>query len=392
MLFVELVLLGLAIAGHGVFWVALVNRVHSIGWPQWFIDVLSIVCWVLCLAIPLLAFAAHASGIEAMLPLSDVNGYLLVYLSGCWLMVVAAIIHRIADNRRSDRSSVLLSNHTRKVDVVEVLGHRPVGDFATGLLTRLPGNEVLRIHIQNKALSIPRLDPALDGLTIAHISDLHLSGRIEEAYFREVFRLANEAQADFVAVTGDLFDDERCIDWGIDVLSELEGRYGVYFILGNHDLRVDSRRVRRLLAERGLTDLGGRWQEITARGQSVILAGNELPWFKPAADMQGCPSRDAATSQLRLLLSHAPDQLTWARRFDFDLMLAGHTHGGQIRLPLLGPIVSPSRLGTQYASGTFEREPTVLHVSRGTSSFMPLRWNCPPELAVLELRSGRSRR
>jgi len=93
-----------------------------------------------------------------------------------------------------------------------------------------------------------------------------------------------------------------------------------------------------------------------------------------------------------LLLSHAPDQLTWARRFDFDLMLAGHTHGGQIRLPLLGPIVSPSRLGTQYASGTFEREPTVLHVSRGTSSFMPLRWNCPPELAVLELRSARSRR
>ena len=387
MLFVDLVLLGLAFVGHGVFWVALVNRIHSIGGPRWVIGVLSICCWVLCLALPLLAAAAQVSGVVAVAPLARANGFLLVYLSGCWLMVVAAVIHRIIDTRSSDRPDVLLSNHTRTIDLVEALGHRPVGDRTTGWLASLPGNEVLQIRIQNKTLCIPRLDPALDGLTIAHISDLHLSGRIEEAYFREVFILANEMQPDLVAVTGDLFDTESCVDWGLDLLGELESRYGVYFILGNHDRRVDWRRVRRKLVERGLVDLGGQWQEIVVRGQSVVLAGNELPWFTPAADMAGCPSRDREVSQLRLLLSHSPDQLGWARRFDFDLMLAGHTHGGQIRLPLLGPIVSPSRLGTQYASGTFERKPTVLHVSRGVSSFTPLRWNCPPELAILELRS-----
>ncbi len=76
---------------------------------------------------------------------------------------------------------------------------------------------------------------------------------------------------------------------------------------------------------------------------------------------------------------------------DFDLMLAGHNHGGQIRLPFLGPILAPSLSGVRYASGTFQRDNTVLHVSRGTGGLTPFRWNCTPEIALLALGENQRR-
>jgi predicted MPP superfamily phosphohydrolase len=89
----------------------------------------------------------------------------------------------------------------------------------------------------------------------------------------------------------------------------------------------------------------------------------------------------------RILLAHSPDQFGWARRWDFDLVLAGHTHGGQFCLPGIGPLLTPSWHGVQYSSGTFFAGQTLMHVSRGTSSELPLRWNCLPELGEIILRT-----
>ena len=102
------------------------------------------------------------------------------------------------------------------------------------------------------------------------------------------------------------------------------------------------------------------------------------------------PPRDAAGLPLRFLLAHGPDQFAWAQQNDFDLVLVGHNHGGQVRLPLLGAILAPSLSGTRYAGGVFRRGNTVMHVSRGTGSHTPLRWNCPPEVALLTLSQGHS--
>jgi predicted MPP superfamily phosphohydrolase len=125
------------------------------------------------------------------------------------------------------------------------------------------------------------------------------------------------------------------------------------------------------------------------RDASVLLAGNEAPWFYP---LPVCPSLEDGDggdgSALRLLLSHAPDQIPWARAQAFDLMLAGHTHGGQIQFPGIGPTVSPSRFGIRYASGSFYESPTVMHVSRGISGLHTVRFGCPPELALLTLTRG----
>jgi predicted MPP superfamily phosphohydrolase len=193
--------------------------------------------------------------------------------------------------------------------------------------------------------------------------------------------------ADLVAITGDFVENVRYLDWVREVLSRVQSRYGVYYVLGNHDKRLrDAAPLRRALSDAGLIDLGGRWVKVEVRGEPLILAGNELPWFRPPAPMEDCPGVAGGARPLRVLLAHTPDQLPWARSFDFDLMLAGHTHGGQIRFPIIGPLVVPSRYGAKYAAGAFYEDPTLLHVTRGVSSLEPLRFRCPPELARLVLQ------
>jgi predicted MPP superfamily phosphohydrolase len=253
------------------------------------------------------------------------------------------------------------------------------------LFTCIPGNQVVDLYIHDKEAVLPRLPSELDGLSILHLSDLHFTGRVTRPYFDYVVERSNALHADLVAITGDIVEYEACFDWLPHTLGRLNSRYGVLFVLGNHDKRLrDVGRLRRALSELGLHDLGRSSQLIQIRQQWVLLSGNELPWFGPPPDLTPVPD---GSKPLSILLSHSPDQIVWARQRDFDLMLAGHTHGGHIRVPLLGPLVCPSRFGVKYASGTFYEEPTLMHVSRGISGLDPVRFNCPPELTKLVLRS-----
>ncbi len=216
-----------------------------------------------------------------------------------------------------------------------------------------------------------------------HLSDFHLTGRLGKAYFREVARVSNELKADLVALTGDLVESRACFDWIPDTFGRLRAEHGVYFVLGNHDLRTgDVPRLRQMLEQSGLIDLGGRRRQIAINGQPVVLMGNELPWIKHPPTACGFAGADTA---LRIVLSHSPDQLAWARAQGADLMLAGHTHGGQICIPPLGAIFSPSAWGVKHIAGVYYRPPTILHVTRGVSGDTPLRWRCPPEIARLRL-------
>lgn len=282
--------------------------------------------------------------------------------------------------------ALLLSNHTTTLDLAPQLKGRIVNRGLGRLFLKIPGNQSLHVAIHEKTIRAPRLPSTLDGFTITQLSDLHFTGRIGKAYFEEVVRLANELDSDLIAITGDLVDSPACIDWLPDTLGRLRARDGVYFVLGNHDLRCDAARIRQVLTSCGLIDLSGRWVRREIHGQSVLLAGNELPWIKPAADLGNCPPGEDGERDFRILLSHSPDQHLWAIEREIDLMLAGHTHGGQIRFPLIGPILAPSRYGVRYAAGTFHLPPTVMHVTRGLSGLQPIRLNCPPELTKLVLR------
>ncbi len=112
----------------------------------------------------------------------------------------------------------------------------------------------------------------------------------------------------------------------------------------------------------------------------MTVIGHEGPWFA-APDLTGCPPEG-----FRLCLSHTPDNLPWAKERHIDLVLAGHVHGGQIRLPVVGSIFVPSKFSRRYDGGTFHEGPTVMHVSRGLAGEVPLRINCRPEVTLVVLR------
>jgi predicted MPP superfamily phosphohydrolase len=384
----HLAILTLGALGHVILWVGLVNRAHGLGIKRRWVDALTVLCCILFAAVPVAV--AVALGSQRTIAPADIGSAVAwEYLAACSIVCVVAALQRWRWYLHPERHGALLSNHTSCFNLSDAVATPLTSSGIPRWLSRLPGNEALTICVQEKELAIPRLAAAYEGLRIVHLSDLHMSGRITKAYFERVFEEVNRCDADLVVITGDLVERDACIDWVPDTFGRLQARAGVYYVLGNHDHHVQKERLTAALADAGLIHLGGIWRRLTVRHTPVILAGNERPWYGPAADLRGCPDHDARGLPLRIVLAHSPDQFGWAQANDVDVLLAGHNHGGQICLPLLGPIVAPSLHGVRYASGTFRAGNTVLHVSRGTSSLTPLRWNCPPEIAVLNLRSAR---
>jgi uncharacterized protein len=385
-------LLLVAAVGHAAFWVAAINYIHATAWRQSFINKLNKL-FFFCLLVPPPLAACWLPWSNADVPSlvpwrmfsspeSRTTGMLALecYLCVCWLSAAISVVQRLRWMVAHDASSILRFHRSRSLGIGNVL-HSP--DHPHHAIVHLPGNESLELDLTERGLDVPRLPPALEGLSIVHLSDFHFTGKVGKPFFEEVVRMSNALEPEIIALTGDFVDKSRYIDWIPDTLGRLRARYGVYYLFGNHDRRVDWKRLRQVMDSCGLTYLGGTWKVVEIRGQNVLLAGNESPWFRPPADLSTCPSRREVP--FRLLLAHSPDQLAWARQGDGDLMLAGHTHGGQIRLPLIGPIFAPSRDGVQFAAGLFHAPPTILNVSRGLSAELPLRMNCTPEIIHLKL-------
>jgi predicted MPP superfamily phosphohydrolase len=270
---------------------------------------------------------------------------------------------------------------SRVLDVEKHLGRRPVGGGPNRLLANLPGNEVFQVELVERTLRLPRLPPAWDGLTILHLSDLHFLGTPDRDYFQFVMDRCADWQPDLVALTGDIADSSRHIRWIMPVLGRLHWRIAALAILGNHDHWLESSYVRRRLRRLGMLVPQNTWHQIDVRGEPLVVIGQEGPWLQPPPDLTNCPSEP-----FRLCLSHTPDNIRWARRAGVDLMLSGHVHGGQVRFPLFGSVLVPSRYGRRYDCGVFYEAPTLLHVSRGLSGDHPVRYLCRPEATLLTLR------
>jgi uncharacterized protein len=272
-------------------------------------------------------------------------------------------------------------------------------ELLNGLPTQLihamvPGSQLLVLSIDSKTFQFPNLPPAFEGYRISHLSDLHFTGRIGKSYFRQVLDHCLNWEPDLICITGDLIDKAKCLDWIEELLSVLRAPDGVYFILGNHDRRIKNESLLRArLADAGLIDANGKYLSVerpAANGVARLwLAGNELPWYAGAEALEPVDGlRRPNAEDFFIALSHSPDQWPWAKKMGFDLVLAGHTHGGQVCLPIIGPIIAPSRYGVRFAGGVFDLAGMAMHVSRGISGAEPLRWNCPPELAQLTLTRG----
>jgi len=387
-------LLLFALLGHVFLWVGVLNRLHALGMRRRTIHRISMVCF-LCMGLipvgigwqyfgnperhPTAPWTFPADGTPAGL-------FIMAYVAVCWTVASVTLL-RFLWLRVFHRPPPILRFHRRRtVEIDPASAAASAAELAHHPLVRLPLNQILQLDLSEWVLDVPRMAPALDGLSIVHLSDLHLTGRVGKAYFRELVRVSNELRPDLVCITGDIIDRAACVDWLADTIGQLVARHGVYFVLGNHDYDVDFDRLRRTLQQHGLIDLGGRWRTVEIDGTPVVLAGNERPWIVTPELEDGVPP--AVAGSLRILLAHTPDQLAWARAHEADLLLAGHTHGGQIRLPPLGAICSPSIEGVKYISGVYYVPPTILHVTRGVSGDIPVRWNCRPEIAHLRLHAG----
>ncbi|HZZ27441.1 MAG TPA: metallophosphoesterase [Pirellulales bacterium] len=391
MLVVTFALVLLALLGHAALWIGFVNRAHAVGFSRGVTKLFSAIGYALLVLPPVAACWAWAKSGEAweQLP-SWVKGEpgLAIYLLLCWAVALIIIGLWIRRYWLTAKLPAVRSWQVTVVDVAAKLGHKPLHGWRPRLLSFVPGNQLLQLAVEQREFVLERLPAALDGLSITHLSDLHFTGHVGREFFQEVIAQANALRSDLIAITGDILDDIRLVDWIPKILSDLAAPLGTYFVLGNHDeFTRDAPKVRQALVAAGLVDVGNQWRHLEAAGVEIILAGNEVPWFRPAPDLRQCPSRTSEHPQLRLLLAHTPDQLGWARRYEFDLMLAGHVHGGQVRFPLVGPVLAPSWHGVKYASGTFYAASTLMHVSRGISSELPLRINCRPELTKIVLRA-----
>ncbi len=391
-----------AVAGIGHLGVCAVafNQIHATSYPRHVRKISERI-----LALIALAFAVYLGW--QMIALATVRFWSVVnanlanqfYLTFC-LPIGAYFIGRWCYRKWKHRSPArVISRSVQKQNIQKQLGRSVYHGTAAQFLGCWPGNQAHWIASERLSFHVPRLPQSLEGLKICHLTDFHLTGQIDRSYFSKIVETANAFEPDLILVTGDLIDESHCMDWIEEIFGNLKATHGIYYVLGNHDRRIQPESMlRQRLEDSGMVGVSGKWQSICVRGSTIALTGNELPWFPHAANLkrleeamiqdfnnQDFENAIAAEDPLKILLSHSPDQVHWAAKYKFDLMFAGHTHGGQIQIPFIGPIVAPSRFGIRYASGTFTIGQMLMHVSRGISGDKCIRINCLPEVGLITL-------
>jgi uncharacterized protein len=268
------------------------------------------------------------------------------------------------------------------------------------------------LEVTRHDFSMPGLPTAFDGMRIAQLGDIHLDEFTEPFFLRHVVEVVNRLRPDAVFLTGD-FVTEKIIPGRLtsaafatgairfaigaawqcgEMLRGLECRQR-YAVLGNHDVGVGDRAVTEALTANGITVLRNAFLPIERGGGRFWLAGLDDP-------VEGHPDPELAIPRsIRnvphepiVLMCHAPDYvdtlLAHPSGNAIALMLSGHTHGGQVRLPLLGALALPP-MGKKYIEGWFRLGGLRLYVNRGIGTVgLPFRFLCPPEITLITLRTG----
>ncbi len=245
-------------------------------------------------------------------------------------------------------------------------------------------SEPYLLTIEHHPIYLHRLPKPFDGFRIVHLSDFHHSPFTSREQIERAVETANRLQPDIIALTGDYISHDRqyaapCAE----LLGRLRARHGVYAVLGNHDHWTDAALITDLFRAEGITVLVNEGMRFELRGEAFWLAGVD----DTMVGLEDLPLAlaGARETEMKLLLAHNPIILRRAARANIDLVLSGHTHGGQVTLRSeRGASGKPRR---RLLRGLGRQGETQIYVTRGLGTVvLPIRYGCPPEVSLLELR------
>jgi predicted MPP superfamily phosphohydrolase len=243
-----------------------------------------------------------------------------------------------------------------------------------------------RLVVERADVTLADLAPAFDDYRIAFLTDLHYSAVVPRWFLARAVSTALALEPDLILLGGDFLSHRQRYAAGlVELLKPLAAPDGVFAVLGNHDHYVGAEVVRGVLAAVGVRELLNASAVIRRGTAALSLVGvGDLRFdvIDFAAAVAGLPA-----DVPRVVLSHDPDVFAyWPSPIRLDLMLSGHTHGGQAHLPLLGPPYVPSQFGFRYLAGHIRERDRQLYVSRGVGVITaPIRWRCPPEVTLVVL-------
>jgi predicted MPP superfamily phosphohydrolase len=251
-----------------------------------------------------------------------------------------------------------------------------------------------RPRIVRQDIALRRWPERLQGFTIALLSDFHYDPYFSAHPLKAAIGMVNSLRPDLIVLTGDfvsmpLFsrDDERAASTAepcARLLRQMQAPHGLWAVMGNHDFSTDVGIVTAALRSQGIQVLGNQSAAIEPDGARFWLSGVNDVLSETAnldSTLQLVP-RDEAT----VLLAHEPDYADYVSRYPVDLQLSGHSHGGQVRIPLMRPLYLPD-LAKKYVWGLYKIGPLTLYTNPGLGTVgLPVRLNCPPEITLLTLR------
>ncbi len=247
------------------------------------------------------------------------------------------------------------------------------------------------LSIEPVAVTLPHLDPAFHGYRLVQLSDLHMGDWLDRARLDEAVALVNTLQPDLIVITGD-FVTHRPAESAHDLIGALrllQARDGVLAVLGNHDQWPTSTVIRQVLRESNILNLDNDVHTIRRGSAMLHIGGVDDIWWGLARlerVLARLPADGAA-----ILLAHEPDFAdTSAATGRFDLQLSGHSHGGQVVLPFIGPPTLP-QMGEKYPSGRYQVGSMIQYTNRGVGMVQPhVRLNCRPEITRFTLWARQS--